>query len=148
MAKLHDHLVGTWKLLAASGTTHAGEGCEAPYGPNPEGQLTYSADGRVTALISYGGRKPLSPGATGLEQQAEQAEAFKTFIAYGGRYTVGDDGVTHHVEISSVQNYVGRDLVRGVKLHGDQITLVTPPMLVNGKTLTIELIWQRLPAGN
>lgn len=147
MAKLQDDLVGTWKLLAASGTTSAGEICEAAYGPNPKGQLTYSADGRVTALISYGGRKPLSPGATGLEQQAEQAEAFKTFLAYAGRYTVSDDRVIHHIEISSVQNYVGRDLVRSVKLHGDQITLVTPPTLVNGKIQTIELIWHLLPAG-
>jgi len=109
------------------------------------GFLTYTEDGRVTALISHGGRKPLSVGGGSLE---EQTEAFKTFLAYAGGYTLSGDKVTHHVEISSIQNYVGKDLVRHVKFQGDQIILVTPPTRVNGKIQTVELIWQRLPAGS
>jgi hypothetical protein len=56
----NDKLVGTWKLVSASSTTSAGDRTESPYGPSPVGFLTYTADGRVTALISYGGRKSLS----------------------------------------------------------------------------------------
>jgi len=138
-------LVGTWKLVSASSTTSTGERSETPYGPSPVGLLIYTEDGRVTALISCGGRKPLSFGGGILE---EQAEAFKTFLAYAGRYTLSGDKVTHHVEISSIQNYVGKDLVRGVKFQGDQIILVTPPTPVNGKIQTVELIWQRLPLGS
>ena len=111
---------------------------------DPVGFLTYTADGRVTALISYGGRKSLSVGAS----PEEQAEAFKTFLAYAGRYTLSGDKVTHHIEISSIQNYVNKDLVRSVKFQGDQIILVTPPTPVNGKIQTVELIWQRLPVGS
>jgi len=55
--------------------------------------------------------------------------------------------VTHHIEISSIQNYVGKDLVRSVKFQDDQITLLTPPTLVNGKIQTIKLVWQRLRGG-
>jgi len=139
----NDKLLGAWKLVSASSTTSTGERNETPYGLNPVGLLTYSRDGRVTALISNGGRKRLS-AAAGTE---EQAEAFKTFLAYAGRYTLSGDKVTHHVEISSIQNYVDKDLVRSVKFQGDQITLVTPPTRLDGKTQTIELIWQRLPAG-
>jgi hypothetical protein len=139
----NDKLVGTWKLVSASSTTKTGERSDTPYGPNPADVLTYTADGRVTALISYGGRKPLSVGA----QQEEQAEAFKTFLAYAGRYALNGDKVTHYIEISSIQNYVNKDLVRSVKFHGDQITLVTPPTPVNGKVQTVELIWQRLSVG-
>jgi hypothetical protein len=141
----NDKLAGTWKLVSASSTTSAGERCESPYGAQPTGFLTYTADGRVTALISHDGRKPLAYGGGSLE---EQAEAFKTFLAYAGRYTLNADKVTHHVEVSSIQNYVDKDLVRSVKFKGDQITLVTPPTRVNGKMQTIELIWQRLPAGS
>ncbi len=144
----NDKLVGTWKLVSASSTTSAGERSETPYGPSPVGFLTYTVDGRVTALISYGGRKSLSAGgATGAPLE-EQAEAFKTFLAYAGRYTLSGDKVTHHIEISSIQNYVDRDLVRSVKFQGDQITLGTPPTRLNGKIQTIELIWQRLPVGS
>ncbi len=140
-------LMGTWKLVSASSTTAKGERNETPYGPSPVGFLTYTGDGRVSALISYGGRKPIAVGrsATLLD---EQAEAFKTFLAYAGRYTVSGDTVTHHVEISSIQSYVGKDLVRSVTFQGDQIILVTPPAPMNGKIQTVELIWQRLPGGS
>jgi hypothetical protein len=141
----NDKLAGTWKLVSASSTTSAGERSESPYGAQPTGFLTYTADGRVTALISYDGRKPLAYGGGSPE---EQAEAFKTFLAYAGRYTFNGDKVIHHVEVSSIQNYVDKDLVRNVKFKGDQITLVTPPTRVNGKMQTIELIWQRLPTGS
>ncbi len=140
-----DKLVGTWKLVSASSTTSAGERSESPYGPNPAGFLTYTGDGRVTALISYGGRKALSFGGGTPE---EQAEAFQTFLAYAGRYSFDGDKVTHHIEISSIQNYVGKDLVRSVRFQGDQIVLVTPPTPVNGKVQNVELIWQRLPLGS
>lgn len=137
----HDNLIGTWKLLAASSTTSTGERSETPYGPNPSGILTYTEDGRVVAMISYGGRRLLSGPVAALE---EQAEAFKTFFAYAGRYTFNGDKVTHQIEISSIQNYVGRDLVRTVKFQGDRIILVTPPTPVEGKIQTVELIWERL----
>ena len=137
----NDKLVGTWKLVSASNTTSSGERNESPFGTRPVGFLTY-VDGRVTALISYDGRKALSVGGGNLE---EQAEAFKTFLAYTGRYTFNGDKVIHHVEISSIQNYVGRDLVRDIKFQGDQMRLVTPPTRINGKLQTVELVWQRLP---
>ena len=140
-----DKLVGAWKLVSASSTTSSGERNETPYGAKPLGFLTYTAEGRVTAMISYDGRKSLSVGGGTVEQQAE---AFKTFLAYAGRYTLSGNKVTHHVEISSIQNYVDRDLVRSVKFQGDQIILITPPTRVNGKNQTIELVWQRLPVGS
>src|SRR5579863_2209871 len=139
-----DKLVGTWKLLSASSTTSGGERGDTPYGPNPVGLLTYTGDGRVTAMISYGGRKSLSFGGGTVE---EQAEAFKTFLAYAGRYTLSGDKVTHHIEVSSIPNYMGKDLVRRIEFEGDQIVLVTPPTPVNGKIQTVKLIWQRLPVG-
>jgi Lipocalin-like domain len=144
----NEKLVGTWKLVSASSTTPTGERSETPYGPSPMGFLTYTEDGRVTSLISYGGRRLLSVGGGTLKRQEEQAEAFNTFLAYAGRYTLSGDKVTHHIEVSSIQNYVDKDLVRSVKFQGDQIILVTPPTPVNGKIQTVELIWQRLPVGS
>jgi hypothetical protein len=144
----NDKLVGTWRLVSASSAAASGERNEPPYGLNPVGFLTYTEDGRVTALISYGGRKPLSIGAKPPALVEEQAEAFKTFLAYAGRYRLSDDKVIHSIEISSIQNYVNRELVRSVKFQGDQIVLVTPPTMVNGKIQTVELVWKRLVAGS
>jgi Lipocalin-like domain len=141
-------LLGTWKLVSASSKTSKGEQIEPPYGARPVGFLSYTADGRVTSLISFSGRKLLSVGGETLAVQEEQAEAFKTFFAYAGRYTLSGDKVTHHVEISSIQNYVDKDLVRNIKFQDDRIILLTPPTLVNGKIQIIELLWQRMPVGS
>ena len=100
----------------------------------------------MTAMISCGGRKRLSSSDSLSAPVEEQAEAFKTFIAYAGRYTLDGDKVIHHVEISSIQDWVDTDLVRSVKFEGERIVLATPPSLDGGKIQTFELIWQRLPA--
>jgi Lipocalin-like domain len=142
--QIDDRLVGTWSLVSASSATSTGERNETPYGANPVGFLTYSREGRVTALISYDGRKTLSFGGGTLE---EQAEAFKTFLAYAGRYRLIRDTVTHYIEVSSIQSYVNKELVRSIKFNDNQIVLVTPPTRVNGKIQTVELTWQRLPVG-
>jgi hypothetical protein len=140
MEHASDRLVGTWRLVSASSTTSAGERSETPYGLHPVGYLTYTADGRVTAMISYDERKSHVGGGT-LE---EQAEAFKTFLAYAGRYALSGDTITHSVDISSIQSYVGKDLVRTVTFLDNQIKLVTPPTPMNGKIRIFELIWERL----
>jgi hypothetical protein len=140
----NEKLVGTWKLLSASSTTERGVRNETPYGVEPVGYLTYTADGRMSSVIGYGGRKPLSFGRTGAAQMEEQAEAFKTFLAYAGRYTLGNDQISHHVEVSSIQNFVNKDQVRTIRFEGDRIALITPPMMVNGEVQTVELVWQRL----
>jgi hypothetical protein len=97
-------------------------------------------------MISYDGRKLLSGGAKLPALLEEQAEAFRTFLAYGGRYKVNGDKVIHSIEISSIQNYVNRELARTLKFEGDDIILITPPMMVNGKMQTIELVWRRIQA--
>ena len=97
----------------------------------------------MIAMISYGGRKPLS-GDRISSPAAERADAFATFFAYAGRYSVNSDKVVHHVEISSVQNWVNTDMVRLVKFDGDRITLRTPPLSVGGTTQATDLVWERV----
>jgi hypothetical protein len=140
----NDKLTGTWRLVSATSTDASGAQLDHPYGADPAGFLTYTEDGRVTALISYSGRKSLSVGAKGPALLEEQAEAFKSFLAYGGRYRMSGDKVIHSIEISSIQNYVNKELVRSVKFQGNKIVLLTPPTMVNGRIQTIELVWERL----
>ncbi|MCA1618869.1 MAG: lipocalin-like domain-containing protein [Acidobacteria bacterium] len=143
-AQTRDGLVGTWRLVSASATTANGGRNDAPYGPHPTGLLTYTREGRMAAIISHSGRKPLSRADRISAPAEERAEAFATFFAYAGRYSLGGDKVIHHVEISSVENWVNTDLVRLIKLEGDRLTLRTPPISVGGVTQTTELIWERV----
>jgi len=59
IAPSKDDLVGTWKLISSKDMTEKGE-VKDSYGRNPAGFLTYTADGRMTVIITNDGRKPLS----------------------------------------------------------------------------------------
>jgi hypothetical protein len=136
-------LVGSWRLVSAVATKPGGVSDSHPYGNHPKGLLFYMADGRVTALISYDARSLLN-GDRVSAPVAERAEAFATFFAYSGTFELKGDTVIHHVEIASVPNWVGTNLVRVVVIHGDRLTLSTPPISVGGKTQTTELVWERM----
>jgi hypothetical protein len=145
VAQGNDKLVGTWKLVSASISSAGGERNNGPFGPSPTGFLTYTREGRMSAIISFSGRRPLSVSDWSQAPAEEKAEAFSKFVAYAGRYTLTDDKVIHHVEISSIQNWVNTDLVRLITFQGDRIILVTPPTSYNGKMQTAELVWERIP---
>jgi hypothetical protein len=138
-----ESVVGTWRLVSASALTADGRLIADPFGSNPTGVINYTPDGRMTAIISHGGRTPLS-GDRISSPASERAQAFATFFAYAGRYSVNGDKVIHHVEISSVQNWVNTDMVRLVTFGDDRITLRTPPISVGGTNQTTDLVWERV----
>ena len=67
----------------------------------------------------------------------------RSWFAYAGRYSLTGDEVRHHVEVSTVENWVATDLVRQVTLEGDRLILMAP-IPIDGKTLVTELIWERI----
>jgi lipocalin-like protein len=58
-AQTGDKLIGTWKLVSAKITTDKGEVRDF-WGPTPVGFLLYTEDGRMSAILTLGNRKPLS----------------------------------------------------------------------------------------
>jgi hypothetical protein len=140
----NDNIVGTWKLVSVvSRTTSGGETVNA-MGENPIGFLTYTSDGRMTATLAFGGRRKLSVADPAGIPDAERAEAFATFLAYAGGYTVGVDRITHHVEVSWLENWVGTDQTRFARLEGNLLTLSSPPTPMGGTQVVAELVWTRL----
>jgi hypothetical protein len=103
-------LVGTWKLVSAWSTRPNGERVEL-YGAHPIGFLTYTQEGRMSAILSDSERPPLSSEDWLAAPMAERAAAFSTFVAYAGSFRIEGDRVIHHVEICLLQNLVGTDKV-------------------------------------
>lgn len=138
-------LVGTWKLESATITTDTGE-VRNSWGTHPVGFLTYTPDGRMSAILTLDDRKPLSVSDFISAPANERAEAFATMTAYAGRYTFTGAEVVHHVEAASTPNDVGTDLTRVVKLDGDRLVLlVAKPYLRGGIMVrSQELVWKRL----
>jgi hypothetical protein len=120
-AQVNQSLVGTWKLVSGKTTTVSDNESTALYGQRPAGLITYTLEGRMSAIITADGRKPLSVADRVAAPLEERAEAFATLIAYAGRYSVSGDKVTHHIEVSSFQNWVGTDQSRFIRFEGNRV---------------------------
>jgi hypothetical protein len=143
-AQCQGSVVGTWKLVSVTSKTEKGELNPAVLGRNPSGLLTYTADGRMMAIISDDGRKPLSVADRVAAPAVERAEAYSTFMAYAGRYTFTCEKIVHHVEVASLQNWVNTDQTRFVSLEGNRLFVRNTPQMRGGVAMTLESVWEQL----
>jgi hypothetical protein len=143
-AQCKDNVVGTWRLVSNTATTDKGDVNKTVLGQNPSGLLTYTADGRMMAIISDDGRKPLSIPDRVAAPAEERAEAYSTFMAYAGRYTFTCNTMVHHIEVASLQNWVNTDQTRFVHIEGNRLFVRNTPQLRGGVMVTIESVWERL----
>src|SRR5215471_2721904 len=117
-------LLGTWTMLSWKKETLAtGETVDA-HGPDPVGYITYGADGRVHAIVVRRDRpapKTLPPTDT------EKLRLFDSMLAYSGTYTLDDEKVIHHVDVSWNQALTNIDLIRFYKLANGILTITAAP---------------------
>jgi len=143
-AQCKDSVVGTWKLVSVTAKTDKSGVNNAVLGQNPSGLLTYTEDGRMMAIISDDGRKPLSVADRIAAPAEERAQAYSTFMAYAGRYTFTCDKIVHHVEVASLQNWVNTDQTRVASLQGNRLIVRNTPQMRGGVAVTLESVWERL----
>jgi hypothetical protein len=144
-------LIGMWKLISAIAIQPDGTITPDIYGTHPVGYITYTLDGHMMVMFSRGDRSPLSqevqsPLSSQMQSLPveELAQAFTTFNAYAGTYTLSGNTVTHQIEIASIPNRVGTALVRTFTLSESQVTLRTSPVLSDGVETVFELVWERI----
>ncbi|WP_017299491.1 lipocalin-like domain-containing protein [Nodosilinea nodulosa] len=144
-------LLGTWSLVSASAIYADGSVTPEVYGANPKGYITYTAAGRMMVMFARGDRPALSkPVGSPLSSEMdaipteELARAFTSFSAYAGTYSIEGNTVTHRLEVASIPNRVGTDLVRTFTISGNRVTLRTAPTDQNGGLQVFDLVWERV----
>lgn len=101
-------LTGTWHLIEWTASRDDGS-TRHPSGPDATGRIIYSDDGFMSAFLAA------SDGHSGA-------------LAYSGTWEMlGGEEVVHHVSLSTVEAFVGTDLVRAVSWDGSDLVLTTPP---------------------
>lgn len=138
-------LVGGWRLR--TWVSIADDGAETyPMGDAPDGLLAYSAGGAMIGIMGPGGRPRFATDDVTGGSAEEQAAAFATFIAYGGRYEVDGETITHHVKTSLFPNWIGTQQRRRWQLDpsGRVLTLTSPPIALGGDTRIQRLTWERV----
>jgi Lipocalin-like domain len=116
-------LIGTWRLVATSAVDDAGLANRAPYGPDPQGIVSFGANGRMMCVLCDG-RADLPPG-----------EAAREYNSYCGAFEFDGDTLVTRVDGSSNPAWVGGDQVRQVRFEGARV------VLRNGRRT---LVWERL----
>jgi len=136
-------LVGTRKLksyvreVAATGERYNERG------EHPPGYLSYSADGRMYAIITWDNR--VNPHDV-VPTDEERIKLYGTMISYAGSYTMDAEKVIHHVDISWNQAWTGTDQVRFYKLEGNTLTITTAPAknFTDGREGRSILVWEKM----
>lgn len=134
-------LEGTWRLVNWVQEYDDGRRVH-PFGDHPIGYITYLR-GRMSALISRPDREPFSAGQW-TSQDTEKARAYNEMLAYGGRFTLAGDTVTHHVDISLFPNWVGADQVRTADFDGRQLHLTARLEEGTDQARTVRLVWEKV----
>ena len=136
-------LQGSWELAHWDYTVD-GEHRGFVMGEDAQGQLLYTPEGRVSAILMQANRPSLQ--VTGFHQATpeQRDEAALTYISYGGTFDVEGDRVVHHLEYCLFPDWIGTDLVREVSWDGDKLVLTTAPETTStGKTVINRLFWRR-----
>ena len=134
-------LVGTWILVSNEWIAIDGRVVSRPFGAEPLGQLIYTADGSVSAMLASPGRPANARPREGTVE--ERAAAYDGLLAYSGAYEVRGHTVVHHVLAGSIPADSGADRVRGIELEGDILTLTAAPRLVEGEEQVHRIVWRR-----
>jgi hypothetical protein len=138
-AELRRQIVGTWTLVSVVYEDQTSKQRTPIYGEHPKGIQIATAEGRWLALMTGEGR--------GVPKTGEEcAQAFRTMIAYTGRYRVEDGKVITKVEAAWNEAWVGTEQVRHIRFDGDRLYIESPPMPhpnIDGKTVRVIVIWQR-----
>ena len=132
-----DKLFGTWKVLSAVvEDVQTGEKTSL-YGEHPRGYMVLLPSGRMMALlVSEDRREP--------ETDVERAAAYRSMVAYTGRYNVEGNKITTRPDVAWNEQYM-MDQVRYFRLDGDRLTIETAPAKSPdfGKVVRFIVVWRK-----
>jgi hypothetical protein len=132
-------VVGVWRLLSFD--TRLDGGAESPFWVKPEGHLVITPT-RLTAVLVAGDRKQ----PANLVEAEPMAAAYKTVIAYTGRYRIEGDKLITTVDESAIPAWRGSEQGRVISFEGSHLVLTTVPAPFVGdptKTIVARLVWER-----
>ena len=144
-AELARRLHGTWKMQSwKTEDLLTGEISDA-LGPDPEGYITYTSDGRVMVLVLRVDRK--KPAAL-VPTDEEKIALYDSMFAYAGTFTLDHEKVVHHIDMSWNHSWTGTSQIRFHTIRDDELTYVSAPAKnpMSGRDCVLTVLFQRVPA--
>jgi hypothetical protein len=109
-------LLGAWSMESWSHVYDDGRPEDFPLGPGALGVLTYTPDGRMSTVVSRGGRSETAPSSI-----EEKAAAFEDTFTYAGSFEVREGVVHHLIDIAHDPSLLGNTVLRYGEIEGDHL---------------------------
>jgi hypothetical protein len=134
-------LVGGWKLVSI---TLEQDGKKTDfYGPNPQGQATYEANGRFSIVVTRSDLPKFASNNRESGTPEENKAIVQGSIAFFGTYKVDEAAktLTLHIETCSFPNWNGIDQKRTFDISGDELHITNPTSSTG--TGANQQVWKR-----
>jgi hypothetical protein len=136
---LKDALLGSWKLVSWFQEDIQTKERFNMFGEHPKGYAIFAPNGRVSFVLTGEGRKiPQTP--------EDQAAAYRSVVAYSGKYRIEGNKFITSVDVSWDEFRVGTDQVRFFKLDGDHLEIESAPVRAqdqSGRMFRGFLFWEK-----
>lgn len=141
-----EQLHGSWVLESFVIRFADGRPDFHPFGKDAMGQLLYTPDGRMSAILARANRPRIR--ATSLETTAkappdDKAAAFDSYLSYAGTWRIEGNEVVHSVEYALSPNLVGKENRRELSFDGDRVLLTYDLSARSGINRSYILTWKR-----
>jgi hypothetical protein len=135
-----EKLLGNWRLVSFYTEDVQTKQRNNVYGEHPDGFAGFTP-GRFFAFATADGRK--AP-----QTLEEQAAAYRTLIAYTGRWRVDGEKFITKVDVAWNPGWVGTDQVRLWRLEGNKLFITSAPVSIpdpNGpdRMMIGYLVWEK-----
>ncbi|EXJ78498.1 hypothetical protein A1O1_08899 [Capronia coronata CBS 617.96] len=155
MASFYSRLLGTWELLSfTAANIDNREDVTYPMGSACKGQIMYSEDGYMAAVLQWGYVEPYKTDWIRATTE-EFADAGRRTMAYSGPFYLDEQSrdsqeILHHAKISIPPNWVDTVQLRQAEMteeHGETILTLGPkfPMEHDGMKRILRLRWRKCP---
>ena len=132
-------LIGTWKLVSCFMEDVETKEQKPVWGEHPNGYIVLTSGGRWIVIQTAEGRK--AP-----KTDEDRAAAFRSMLAYSGKYRAEGNKIVINVDISGDEAWNGTEQIRYYRLEGDQLHIEAAPQPYanfDGKVMRGVLIWER-----
>jgi hypothetical protein len=140
---LLNEIMGSWILKSMTFNDNDGKEVDL-YGKSPMGILTYDKSGYMNAQMGYCNRQNFQHQSLGEGSTEEITNAYKTYMAYYGKYYEKEPGmIIHKVEGCLFPNWQGKEEIRYARIEDGLLIITTLPMLVGSGEVILKAVWRR-----
>lgn len=115
-----EKLEGIWKLQSWVVEEVDSKETKPVFGEKPNGYLILTREGRMMGLLTAQGRKPP-------QSETDRDAAYRSMLAYSGRYRVDGDKFITKVDVAWNEAWVGTEQSRLYDVTGTRLQVSSPP---------------------